>query len=96
MTVPYDEPVPYIPTIPVPVDDTTGWVDPSIPIDQSGLYGDAQQEAAKTRMDAMHAERDQEGETVGTGALDAGTQAAEGQEAPPEAPQTASEGQPAP
>jgi hypothetical protein len=96
MTLPYDEPVPYIPTIPVPVDETTGYPDPALTIDQTGVYGDAQQQTAKTAADTRHAERSQEGETGGTGTLGVGEQAAEGQENPPEAPQAASEGQPAP
>jgi hypothetical protein len=92
MTLPYDEPVPYIPLIPTPVDETTGLPDLSLSIDQSGLYGDAQQQQAQTDAQTLNDARSQEGE--GVQGMSFGVQAAstETQETPPEAPQSAPEG----
>jgi hypothetical protein len=88
MTLPYDEPVPYIPNIPPAVDETLGYPSGD-PIDQSGVYGDSQQAQAKTDADTRNTERSQEGETGSLLAAEAQSQDPPSDpQTPPDAPET--------
>ena len=83
----YDEPVPAMAYTPPAVDPDTGVVLWDQEISQEGVYGDAVQEEAMTKADALHAERNKEGETSELSGVEAGSEAVpEATEADPEAP----------
>jgi hypothetical protein len=72
---------------PPPVDPDTGQALFDQEISQEGVYADAVQEEAMAKADALHAERNKEGETSELSGVEAATEVApEAPEAVPDAP----------